>query len=69
LAVFNDDKPQTPSDFKIEQSGLSISVTYWKENANVFYFKLIDLLLFSAKWAVFQFSLPYGLPMIKTKCR
>jgi hypothetical protein len=24
LAVFNDDKPQTPSDFKIEQSGLSI---------------------------------------------
>ena len=28
LAVFNDDKPQTPSDFKIEQSGLSISVTY-----------------------------------------
>jgi hypothetical protein len=49
LAVFNDDNPQTPSDFKIEQSRLSISVTYRKENANVFYFKLIDLLLFSAK--------------------
>ena len=28
LAVFSDDNPQTPSDFKIEQSGLSISVAY-----------------------------------------
>jgi hypothetical protein len=28
LAVFREDNPQTPSDFIIEQSGLSISVTY-----------------------------------------